>query len=730
MPVFNGYDHVVEALEAALRETSTDVPFCVINDASSDARIAQWVDQLGSSGRLEHDLYYIEHEQNLGFVAGCNEAFELVAPADVLLLNSDCVVAEGWLQQIRAVAASDPRIATVSALTNSGSVISVPERNTPVGKLAGGLSLEETARRVRDAAQGTAPQIPTAIGHCVLIKRSALDLVGNFDPIFSPGYGEEVDFSLRCVAAGLKNVVADDVFVLHHGGVSFSAASEALVEQHNEILFDRYPWFETSVSVATRGSAGPLDAALLRASTSLRKMRVTVDGSSLSGNFTGTRTHTLGVIAALAGSDAVELRVLVAEDLDDQVTAQLAGFGQVELLTTDEIDHDAIRADIVHRPFQISNIPDLRALGSLGHRVVISQLDQIAFHNPSYAFGPTEWVDYRESTIEALAMVDLALFISEHSAHDAIDNGLIDPARAKVIHIGVDELSGATPTEPIKPEPLLSVDEQPFLLCLGTNFTHKNRVFAIRLLDSLRKKGWSGRLVFAGKGASDGTSEQAERELLSSIGETANAVTDIGPVDEAGKLWLTEHCSAVLYPTTYEGFGLVPFEAAAAGAPCIFASHSSLAELLPDRLATIVPWNADESADNVLALLNDEALQEEHVEAIRSIASKLTWKRYGEQLIEAYEAVLQRPSAASTAVSLLGRGGGAVSREGFWLVGPDGLLDPKYERPLLAIANRPLLRVLILQPLRWLYLAGHRVRLFVRPSARERNRAARPAKHE
>ena len=61
MPVFNGYDHVVEALEVALRETSTQVPFCVINDASSDARIAQWIEQLGSSGRLEHDLYYIDN---------------------------------------------------------------------------------------------------------------------------------------------------------------------------------------------------------------------------------------------------------------------------------------------------------------------------------------------------------------------------------------------------------------------------------------------------------------------------------------------------------------------------------------------------------------------------------------------------------------------------------------------------------------------------------------------
>ena len=56
------------------------------------------------------------------------------------------------------------------------------------------------------------PTIPTAVGHCVYIRRHALDLVGGFDETFSPGYGEEVDFSQRAVAHGFRHVCADDVF--------------------------------------------------------------------------------------------------------------------------------------------------------------------------------------------------------------------------------------------------------------------------------------------------------------------------------------------------------------------------------------------------------------------------------------------------------------------------------------------------------------------------------------
>ena len=48
------------------------------------------------------------------------------------------------------------------------------------------------------------------------------ELIGDFDSEFTPGYGEEVDFSQRCRANGLCHVVADDVFVLHHGGGSFT----------------------------------------------------------------------------------------------------------------------------------------------------------------------------------------------------------------------------------------------------------------------------------------------------------------------------------------------------------------------------------------------------------------------------------------------------------------------------------------------------------------------------
>ena len=41
------------------------------------------------------------------------------------------------------------------------------------------------------------------------------------------------------------------------------------------------------------------------------------------------------------------------------------------------------------------------------------------------------------------------------------------------------------------------------------------------------------------------------------------------------------HTALVLYPTVFEGFGFIPYEAAEAGAPVLWAAQSSMADLLP-----------------------------------------------------------------------------------------------------------------------------------------------------
>src|SRR5205823_13774474 len=116
--------------------------------------------------------------------------------------------------------------------------------------------------------------------------------------------------------------------------------------------------------------------------------------------------------------------------------------------------------------------------------------------------------------------------------------------------------------------------------------------------------GWDGVLVLAGPRVSHGSSAAEEAAFLATRSDLSDAVVMLPAVGEAEKEWLLQRCAAVLYPTTYEGFGLMPFEAAAHDRPCLFAAHTALAEVLPTELAMLVPWDAHASAARTQRLLS------------------------------------------------------------------------------------------------------------------------------
>jgi GT2 family glycosyltransferase len=138
---------------------------------------------------------------------------------DIVLLNSDTEVTLGWLEGLRRCLASDPSIATATPWTNNGEIASIPgfcEANPPP------QNPESVARVI--ACTGTAcyPELPTAVGFCMAVSRKALNTLGLFDEkTFGLGYGEENDFSMRAQQAGLRNVLCDDVYIVHLGGRSF-----------------------------------------------------------------------------------------------------------------------------------------------------------------------------------------------------------------------------------------------------------------------------------------------------------------------------------------------------------------------------------------------------------------------------------------------------------------------------------------------------------------------------
>ena len=206
----------------------------------------------------------------------------------------------------------------------------------------------------------------------------------------------------------------------------------------------------------------------------------------------------------------------------------------------------------------------------------------------------------------------------------------------------------------------------PFLLCIGNDFRHKNRLFAIKLLAELRARGWDGSLVLAGAHVESGSSRGDEAAYLASRPELAIHVHELPAVSEAEKAWLYGNAAAIVYPTVYEGFGLIPFEAARARVPCLFAAQASLAEVLPPEAAVLVPWDGEASADRALPLLRDSDERRRHLELLASAARRMPgWDEIVERLLRVYEETALLPVASRRRARGRGaRAGGAAGEMG------------------------------------------------------------------
>ena len=389
-------------------------------------------------------------------------------------------------------------MATASTLSNHGTILTVPDIWDPQPTPPPGLSITETDARIARASPRLYPRIPTGVGHCLYIRRSALDLVGGFDDAFSPGYGEEVDFCQRCLARGLRHVVADDLYVFHRGAGSFGGTRSARQLANEAELNRRYPYYAKAVHEAATSQSIPLARTLAAARLAIGDLSVTIDGSSLGSTLTGTQVLALELAGALARRPGVRLRVTVPRALGDRAREILDGLG-VERIWHDEVDDDIEPSDIVHRPYQVTTPRDLLLMPRLGRRIVLTQLDSIAYHNPAYFGDYDDWRGYRELARQALAFADRVVFCSPHARDDSLAEDLVDEERAVLVPLGIDHQVVAPEGEPVAPA---GVQGRPFLLCLGTDFLHKNHPFAFKLFERLREHhGFGGRLVLAGPNA-------------------------------------------------------------------------------------------------------------------------------------------------------------------------------------------------------------------------------------
>lgn len=292
----------------------------------------------------------------------------------------------------------------------------------------------------------------------------------------------------------------------------------------------------------------------------------------------------------------------------------------------------AQRVDILHRPYQPDASTRFDRYRAVAQLVAVTVLDLIAYDNPTYHDSWLAWHAHRLAFENGIRQSDAVFAISAYIAAQ-VQHRLRQHVRGSVqaTVLGTDHLAGGTAGTQIA-----ALANSSYVLILGNDFEHKNRDFGVKVFNGACLRGYQGRLVLAGFHLDRGSSFARE---LDGAPAFAERVLRLPAVSHEEKLWLLANADVVLYPTSAEGFGLIPFEAAACGRPTAFVRFGPLKETMPEVEAA-GGWRIAEFTDLVLKL---SAEPEAQVAAIRAAGAALTWQQCVDATVAGYRRMLQSP---------------------------------------------------------------------------------------
>jgi GT2 family glycosyltransferase len=181
------------------------------------------------------------NENNEGFARANNLGVEVASGDYVLFLNNDTIVSPGWLSRL-IYYLRDPEIGMVGPVTNSSgneSRINVDYRVID--------EIDAFAENYTRAHDGKSFDIRMLALFCVAVRRSTIEAVGNLDERFGIGTFEDDDYSMRIRALSLRIVCAEDVYIHHWGGASFSRLNR---DDYQRIFTENRQKFEEKWGIA------------------------------------------------------------------------------------------------------------------------------------------------------------------------------------------------------------------------------------------------------------------------------------------------------------------------------------------------------------------------------------------------------------------------------------------------------------------------------------------------
>jgi GT2 family glycosyltransferase len=178
-------------------------------------------------------------DSNRGYAGGMNWGAAQAHGQWLLLVNNDTVFPAYTLDALKQVIREAPAdVAMLGPVTNAagnGQRLWKP-----------GATFEEWLQTGAWLNQHPTRQLMPAY-RCdfftIAIRRDVWDQLGGLDLAFGLGYYEDFDFSLRLAKAGYRQIITEDVFILHVGSATFQGSKSAreLIKRNKKLLKSKHP---------------------------------------------------------------------------------------------------------------------------------------------------------------------------------------------------------------------------------------------------------------------------------------------------------------------------------------------------------------------------------------------------------------------------------------------------------------------------------------------------------
>ncbi len=359
------------------------------------------------------------------------------------------------------------------------------------------------------------------------------------------------------------------------------------------------------------------------------RLRIGIDAHAIGERQTGNERFIVNLIPALRNACDHELVLYFTEARARDEWQAMPGT-QVRLLRP---AHPAVRIPLV-LPWRAAR-DDLDVLlvqysgPPVTSRPLVTVVHDVAFQLFPHFFTPAQRIWMRRTIPFTLRRAAGVVSVSNFTKDEIVRVFGVPPERITVAHNGVDPIF-ADPT--VRASPL----EPPFFLSVGNLQPRKNLptligafARALELRPDLPE-----RLVIVGKEVQDVEAIHRQAEELRRRGR----VIFTGYLKDEQLVGLIQRATAFAYPSVYEGFGLPPVEAMAAGIPALVSDIPVMREIVGDAALRLPPTDDEAWAQALIEVTSDEALRSTMIERGRARVALYTWERCARQVLSALEA--------------------------------------------------------------------------------------------